>query len=256
MKKSTYSTYILTLLSATLITIAFSCNKSDTLNYSQNNTTGKGGSTARFTIINDYMYTVSFDSLTIIDISDRSMPRVANKIPLLGLDVETIFPLNDKLFIGSQQGMSIYKLDDPENPTHAGIALHLTACDPVVANDSIAYLTIRNGFTCRQSNLNQLQVYDIKDIYRPTEIGIYNLSEPYGLAIHNNALYVCDGKLGIVIYDISDPYKLKMKNNIKKAEFRDCIAYEDILLCMSTRGMIIYDISEPFEPVFLTEVTY
>ena len=61
---------------------------------------GKGGSMARFTISGNHLYTVSLSDLQVFDISTASDPRKGQKVSL-GWGVETIFPYNDKLFIGT-----------------------------------------------------------------------------------------------------------------------------------------------------------
>ncbi|MEO7766646.1 MAG: hypothetical protein ABIS01_04440, partial [Ferruginibacter sp.] len=69
--------------------------------------TGVGGSMARFTIVNNYLYTVGQASLAAFNISLPAEP-VKENVKSIGWNIETIYPLKDKLFIGSQTGMFIY----------------------------------------------------------------------------------------------------------------------------------------------------
>src|SRR5689334_18258721 len=71
--------------------------------------TGAGGSLARFAIVGNYLYTVNYYDMDVYDISDPAKPLLKNTVPIMQA-VETIFPFNDKLFIGGEFGMYIYSL--------------------------------------------------------------------------------------------------------------------------------------------------
>ena len=77
--------------------------------------TGIGGSMARFTIVDDYLYTVDSYKLISFDIQDQINPVMKEEVSL-GWGIETIFPYEDKLFIGAQNGMHIYGLSNKEKP--------------------------------------------------------------------------------------------------------------------------------------------
>jgi hypothetical protein len=68
----------------------------------------------------------------------------------IGINIETIFPYQDKLFIGSSSTMYVYSLSDPTRPTQLGKAEYTIrmSCDPVVARDSVAYATLRSTGRC------------------------------------------------------------------------------------------------------------
>lgn len=223
----------------------------------ETNITGKGGSLARFTIVNDYLYIAEMDSLKIVNIHIPENPIQLTTIWLTDLnDIETIYSFKDLLFIGSQTGMYIYSIINPESPEFLGGAHHITACDPVVANDSMAFVTIRNGTSCNPffTEVNQLKIYNITNINKPVEIYTVNLFNPHGLAVNSNALYVCDYTNGLVTFDVSDPYHPKLINTQREWAVKDCIVKDNLLICMSLRGMVIFDISDQFNPVFITEV--
>ena len=76
---------------------------------------GTGGSMARFTLYTSFLYTVDNYSLKLFDISVSDNPLFKKEI-YVGWDIETIFPYEDKLFMGSQSGMYIYSLADPTDP--------------------------------------------------------------------------------------------------------------------------------------------
>jgi hypothetical protein len=118
---------------------------------------------ARFAISGDNLYTVDQGSLTHYEISDANNPRRGNRVQLQ-FNVETIFPYQDKLFIGTQQGMHILGIQNPEAPNLIATVSHFVSCDPVVADSRYAYVTLRGGTTCRGGNINELQVIDLATI--------------------------------------------------------------------------------------------
>ena len=116
-----------------LLIFVISCESSSdlALNSGQGNFesgTGIGGSMARFTILDDYLYTVDSRSLITFDIKDQVNPLKKTEVSL-GWGIETIFPYNNKLFIGAQSGMHIYGLEDKEEPNYISTYQHVTSCD-------------------------------------------------------------------------------------------------------------------------------
>ncbi len=75
-------------------------------------TTGQGGSLARFAIAGNYLYSVDEKQLKVFDISNAADPALKNTVDI-GFAIETIFPFKDKLFIGSTSQVYIYSITDP-----------------------------------------------------------------------------------------------------------------------------------------------
>ena len=123
---------------------------------------------ARFTIRDDYLYTVDSYDLKTFDIKDRLNPKITSEVNL-GWGIETIFPYGENLFIGAQSGMHIYGLENKEEPNYISSYEHVTSCDPVVVQDSYAYVTLRGGSECMGFN-NQLDIVDISNLNKPQAI--------------------------------------------------------------------------------------
>jgi hypothetical protein len=219
-------------------------------------TTGAGGSLARFAITGNYLYMVDYSLLTVIDITDPTKPVKKGDAIHVGGDVETIFPYKNKLFIGGMQGMYIYSIDNPAAPKKEGSISHFRACDPVVANDSVSYVTLRNFGTgpCSVAGKSVLNVYDVKTLSTPKLVTTIDMKGPYGLGIMDKTLYVCEGSQGIVVFDLADPYKPAKKKEITGEFFTDVIPYGNVLIAYISGGVSFYDISDPQNPVFLSTV--
>ncbi len=206
--------------------------------------TGINGSMARFAIVNDYMYTVSNTSLHVFDLNNSDRPLRINTVNI-GWGIETIYPFKNNLFIGSQTGMFIYGLNNPATPHAKGTFTHAFACDPVVADDTYAYVTLRNGTACRNASLNQLDVIDVQDLNRPFLIKSYNMTNPHGLAKDGNLLFICDGRDGLKIMDATLPYSMKQLNHFTGIETYDVIAWNNNAIVVSKDALVQYDYSNP-----------
>ncbi|WP_367392774.1 LVIVD repeat-containing protein [Lewinella sp. LCG006] len=164
---------------------------------------GIGGSLARFSIIGDYLYSVSDTDLDVISLQQAEAPQRVNTINL-GWGIETIFPYQDKLFIGSNSGMFIFDNSNPAAPTQLSAFAHARACDPVFVKDNYAYVTLRDGSTC-EGFVNQMDLVDITDLTNPILEKSFPMANPHGLTIRDNNLILCEGTHGLKAFDISDP---------------------------------------------------
>ena len=239
MKKKSQYLIAICLLTSVLAGI-ISCNKNSEATGAPD--AGKGGSLARFTISMNHLYVVDNRELYTFSISNPQNPVKVNTNEV-GFDVETIYTWNDKLFIGSRDAMYVYSIADPGQPQLLGTASHVRACDPVVANDSIAFVTVRSGSNCG-GDINALYVYNLKNIMQPVQMKVINLQNPHGLGIKDSTLFVCDAGYGLKIYDIHEPYQPIQLRNITGEAFYDCIPDGNLLICMIEGGMAIYDIAD------------
>jgi hypothetical protein len=241
---------LITILSFALL--LNSCEKESASD--KTSSTGAGGSTARFTISGNFLYVVDNTSLKAFDISNPAAAPVLKSTTNVGVNIESIFPYQDKLFIGSSFSMYIYSLTNPGQPTRLAKADYPVrmSCEPVVAKDSTTYSTLNTSGPCGGTQ-SRLAVYDIKDITKPILKVTLPLSNPGGLGISDSALYVCDGT-GLIVYDIRNTYSPQLLRTITGETFLDVIPYGNILICQVNNGIVLYDISTRYQPVFLSKV--
>ena len=203
---------------------------------------GIGGSMARFTLMNNYLYTVSDRELFSFDISTPQDPKFVKKSVIDNQMIETIYPFKNKLFIGSTAGMYIYDVSTPGSPVKQSQFTHVRSCDPVIADDNTAWVTLRSGTTCG-GTINQLQAVNITDITKPSLINTYNLTNPFGLSKEGNVLFICDGKDGIKVFDAADAANVKLMKHITGMETYDVIAWNYKALVVAKDGLYQFDYS-------------
>jgi hypothetical protein len=203
--------------------------------------TGKGGSLARFTISGNHLYLADAYSLETYDISNAVNPVHKNSA-YFGRDIETIFPFKDKLFIGSAEGMYIFSLANPDQPKLLGQALHFRSCDPVVANDTMAYVTLRGGTRCGPAT-DGLYTYNIKDVSKPVQKSLLELSNPYGLGQVDSVVFVCRGNKGLTAVNVKNPSSPKVMYTLTNGDYKDVIPYDNVMICYVTTGIKLYDLT-------------
>jgi hypothetical protein len=237
------------------IFIAVSCTKeSNGTQADVGSSAGTGGSLARFTIAAGHLYIVDRQSINIYSLSNPSNPAYVKAVSV-GFGIETIFPYGDKLFIGAETGMYIYSITNASSPQLLGKALHLRACDPVVANDSTAFVTLRGGTPCGSAT-DGLYIYNIKKITEPVLIKQIGTSTPAGLGLKDSILYVCLKENGLAVYNVKKPSEplelMKLKPTGRK--FMDVIPYSDLLICYVDNGILLYDIAAPADPKLIHSI--
>ena len=203
--------------------------------------TGQGGSLARFKIVDDYLYTVDNSSIDVFTLRTLSDPEKLQRVHV-GFGIETIFNRENLLFLGSTRGMYIYNIDNPALPEHVSTFEHVTSCDPVVVDDSYAYVTLRGGNGCGAIN-SSLDVIDITDMANPTLKKQYVMDNPYGLGTKNNLLFICDGTSGLKVYDKTDVENLQLLNSFENVNAFDVIPTSNQLIMIGENTIYQYNYS-------------
>jgi len=204
---------------------------------------GIGGSMARFGIKDKALYVVDKSTLKVFDLTNRFYPeKVKDVYP--GWNVETMFLEGDRMFLGTTTGMAILNISDIYSPYVLTFFTHARSCDPVVVDDTLAYITLRTGTMCG-GNLNCLDIVNIKDISKPTTVVSYFMSNPHGLGKDGDLLFVCDGFLGLKIYDAADPKQLlsHIIYTYPNIDAYDVIPIGDVLVLIGDNGLYQYNYS-------------
>ncbi|MGA3245740.1 MAG: hypothetical protein ABSE41_14075 [Bacteroidota bacterium] len=210
---------------------------------------GRGGSMARFAVVDDYLYCVDYNQLYVFEIENPAKPRFVNRVQI-GWGIETIFPYTNYLFIGGENGMFIYSRSDPRNPKYVSMFQHARSCDPVVVEGSYAYVTLRGGTRCGMV-VSALHVVAIADLFNPKIIASYPLPQPMGLDVRSKIAYVCDDSAGVVVLDATDPVRIRELARITGKPGYDTILQNDMLIVVSEGAVSFYNVSHPDAPFLL-----
>ena len=203
--------------------------------------TGQGGSLARFAISDNYMFAVNGDALKIFSLANPSNPTLISSHKV-GVNVETIFLRDDStLFIGSTEGMYIYDIADAPQIQQLSSYRHITSCDPVVANQNYAYVTLRSSDEDRFCNhgVNQMDILDIRDLRYPNQVNVVPMDYPIGLGIYGDTLLVCDN--GVKVFSIEDPLNPYLITTQKEIDAVDIIPYGKLMIIVTSTGIAQYE---------------
>jgi len=206
--------------------------------------TGFGGSMARFGLLDKVLYIVDQNTLRVFDITSRTDPKkMGDFYP--GWNIETMFLTERNMFLGTTTGMIILDLSFPLVPVNIAFFNHARSCDPVIVDDTLAYVTLRSGTSCG-GNVNCLDVVNIKNLKAPQLMATYPLSNPYGLGKSGDLLFICDGDAGLKIYDAQDPRNIasRLIYTYPNINAYDVIPVGDLLVMIGDDGLYQYSYSD------------
>ena len=214
------------------------------------------GSRARFALVGDYLYTISGSALQLFDISTPQSPNPWARVEL-AWDIETLFPYEQYLLVGSETGMHVLENSDPASPQHLYEFAHARSCEPVVAENGTAYITLRADDTCvaEDANANKLEIVDISNIAEPALIRSYAMQAPSGLAIDNATLFVCDSIAGLKVFDVTDPAAIEVLDVHVDVDCFDVITRDGRLFVSVENQLLQYDYSS-FPMTQLSALSY
>ena len=244
MKTTKFNIFIL----LTTIAILFSCAKSEMASDNSGTESGKASSYARFAIVGDYLYTVTNSDMKLFNVEDETNPIFSNDIEM-GWGIETIFPKDDFLFIGTQDGMIIYSIENASSPQYVSTYQHITSCDPVVVEGIYAWVTLHTnddindfGFNqCGNNNVNELHLVDISNVYYPKEVQTYQMTKPLGLGVDSSLLFLCDA--GLKVYNIENAPNIELIQQFTISA-NDVIPLGELLLVAGDDGLYQYSYAE------------
>ena len=208
---------------------------------------GVAGSMASFALKSNFLYAVNNNALRVFDVNAPADIQLMHNTIGFGWGIETIFPMNDYLFIGANNGMHILDNSNPSSPEYLTTFSHANACDPVFVQGDIAYVTLRDGREC-ETFTNQLDVIDISNIAQPELMASYQMFNPHGLSVRDDNLYLCEGEQGLKIFDITDPLKIdqNLLGHDNSFDAFDVISLsDDHLLLIGQDGLYQFDVSNP-----------
>lgn len=218
-------------------------------------TSGKGGSMARFTIAKNHLYVVDYTSLKYFNISKALSPEYVGSIAIEE-GIETVFSYGDNLFLGAMAGMHIFDIADPQKPERISVYRHIMSCDPVVVSGNYAYVTLRAGTACG-GGMNVLDVINIADLKNPVLTSSHSMTGPYGLGVADTILFVCDGYEGLTIFNIKTPSSPVRLSSIDTIHGYDVIALPERkdLIVTGDQGIYQYDYSDALRLKFLSKIS-
>lgn len=217
--------------------------------------TGLAGSLATFALTHQQvLYTLSQDHhINAFDLKNDLQIQHSEQV---SWNAQTLFPYKNQLFVGTREGMIIFSIENPFYLEKLSEYQHWVSCDPVVVDDKHAYLTLRNGSSCR-NGINQLEVINIEDPTHPVSQLTYPMTNPHGLGLGSQeSLFVCDGSEGLKVFDKKDAPFLDPVAHFPSMQAHDVIALPNTLILIAEEGLFLYDYSDIKNMTFLSSINF
>ncbi len=175
------------------------------------------GSYANMLTLGNFLYVLGDGALKTFTLDDPAKPGLIND-QSINFEIESLFISGDNIFVGSQQAMYIYTIDDDGIPmfrsetSYNDLGPESCFSDPISANSKYAYSTLANNSNTfneadgcwRPALQDQMRVYDIEDLDNPVHVNTIFMQEPKGIAMDGDVLFVCEANDGLTIFDIAD----------------------------------------------------
>lgn len=204
------------------------------------------GTVNRVTYAKGYVYVIGNTAMYVIKDSEQGLSKVElnESFSRIGEGMETIFPHENNLYIGSRSAVNIFDITTPDQPTEAYEFEHATACDPVLPADGVAYVTLRTAdFSACPGNTNSLLVLDTRNTNDVKEEKEITMTSPYGMTLKGNELYVGEGVNGLKVFDVSNKYKPELIRSISNVQAFDVIPHptnNNLILTAGPDGLSQY----------------
>jgi hypothetical protein len=110
-----------------------------------------------------------------------------------------------------------------------------------VVSGGYAFVTLRANNFCGDSAESGLYIVDVSDLTNPTLSKTYPMTEPYGLGIKDEKLFICDGPDGLKVYDKTDIDNLVQLNHFEEINTYDVIPLANSLLMIGDKVLYQYE---------------
>ncbi len=241
--------YLLSILSLSFL--LFSCT--EVAVYDETEESAITGKYNTMKVVDDFIYAITDTELITIDRTDSQNLQEIDKHELGGR-LENLYVVDGAIFIGSETDMHIFTIQSNGIPSIQSSTQHIEFgdtpvrfCDPVVASQDIAYVTLTTETTapggCGTQEVNSLLIYDVHDKTAPILKNELNLDSPQGLAIHGDLLFVTNLNTGTHIYRVDHHGGLTNENFIAGGA-QDVVAVGNKLMIVSSTEINQYDITD------------
>ena len=221
------------------------------------NGSGTAGSYARFSLVDNHLYTISLGQMQAFDVTNALAPQKRSNTDIVD-DAETVYAYEGNMFVGSTTGLEIYDVtSNPGYPAQLSSVRHLNSSncpkDPVVVQGNYAYSTLWTNSPCGSWD-NVLEIFDISDLSNPRSVNQLPMTQPRGLAIGGDYLYIAQDNAGWEVYKLVTPTQPELVTTISDIRALDMAHLGDRLLVVGDDGFYMYDITNPESPVQMSQI--
>lgn len=207
--------------------------------------TGNYAGYTRIAVSGNHVYGGTYDSLSIIDVSDLTSPQLKSTYATDG-NTNNFAVIGDHAYIAGS-GLEIVDISDPSLPVHVSDYYNGDWVWDVSVSGNYAYMT----------SWSSLTIADISDPSSPVFAGKYDIEGADEVDVQGNYAYVASGSSDSVLVNVLDIADSSAPKLIGSASlFADngvCIDVEGNYACVGVGfpGLSILEISDPVSPQYV-----
>jgi hypothetical protein len=212
------------------------------------------GTVNRIAHADNHVYVISNSYLTVFS-DNQNLEFIQTE--WAGVAMETIYPQDKLLFIGTRNSVEIFDIEIPSTPVRKASFDHVDSCDPVLPDGDIAYVTLRTNDTGCPGDINALLVLDISPEFNITQLQEIPMASPFGMTKIGDLLYVGEGENGLKIFDASNRSRLSILSSDRDVQAYDVIAHptrSDVILIAGPNGFAQYSVNETNQDLSLLSI--
>ncbi len=145
----------------------------------------------------NFLYSLRFDRLTTLDISDPAWPRATSVISLAN-QIEVALQMSGEYLyvVGGSDGVSVWSLQDPAKPQRIGsLGQSFRSFGAVVEANTLAVYEPGQG----------IRLMDLRDPANPGQVSFIPTWAVWGMSLVDGRLYFIDNDYQLQIWDVSMP---------------------------------------------------
>lgn len=205
---------------------------------------GLSNSLSRLRVSNNQVYTLLGKSIGVYQFTNPIAPIKLNTIAT-NKTAETLFLHKEMLFAVGKKETQLFSLEKPESPAFLSSTEHWTSSSSAVLHNKKVILTHHTS-TDNKTESDQLSVLDLQNVYEPKVQFSFAMTNPLGLALYKQHLYICDGNAGLKIHKSDTSQKMTSRAEMQYPEIHavDIIPLKNTLLLIFDDGIKQYAVEK------------
>ncbi len=208
-----------------------------------------GGNTQAIAVSGDITWAGIGLSLTSVDISDPSAPKMLGKSAPFTDTIQDIFIQGKTAFVAAgSAGLQIVDITNPAQPNILASIQSASFAEGIAVLGKTAYLA--NGAT-------GINIIDVSDPKKPLQISTVNPDYyAFDIVCAGKYAYIAAGESGLLVLDIKDPSQPKeiAQLDTKGYAYEVVQSIRNLYIADAWEGVQVVDITNPAKPVLTTSI--
>jgi hypothetical protein len=214
--------------------------------------TGRNRNHAGLIVSHSKLYLVNPESLVIYSLASPGQPMVSKSSALSGVDVDTIFLLNNELAVTYSGSISRF---DTASLGDVGFYNNLSLCMKLIGNGDDAYAISSGKYPCGGFSPYMIKYKLRKDTISAVEVNRLQIGEVSAFAMSGNYIYTA-GETGMVVVNIAAS-TMERVGDVTDGSFSDIVVKGNLLFLHGREKIVCYSVAtSPVSPILISKLAY